>query len=150
MVTRGSRVSQRHVEALNSIQVEFYGHRAVLEAWKKYFDFFETGDPGPVSDAELKLRLDKGNDLLVTLLYRMAEVLHYHFDEVELKRNIYVPVAHGEADTEANVIRKGFYQVFTGQRKFPIDLHIPDEVLSTLQAAGQKQAEQKPQPKLTE
>jgi hypothetical protein len=139
MVTRGARLSQRHVEALNSIEVEFYDHRKVLEAWKKYFDYFETGNRGPCTDAELTARLERGQDLLVALLYQMAEVLNYHFDEVALKRNIYVPIAHGEVDTELNVIRKGFFEVFSGQKQFPIELHIPAEVLQTLQVAGQKQ-----------
>ena len=149
MVTRGSRLSQRHVDALNSIDVEFYRHRNVLEAWKKYFDLFVM-HPKPSTDSEWKVWSDKGDDLLVTLLYRMAEILDYHFDEVTLKRNIYVPVAHNEMEIESNIIRKGFFEVFTGQRKFPIDLHIPSEVLETLQATGQKQTELKSQPKLTD
>src|SRR5262245_57594896 len=42
MATRGTRLSGRHVEALNAIQVEFHAkrgqERVVFEKWKEYLD----------------------------------------------------------------------------------------------------------------
>jgi hypothetical protein len=111
MLTRGSRLSQRHVEALNAIDVEFYGDRNVTEAWKLYFDQFCQARPKPTSEGEVSRWLEKGDDLLADLLYAMARALGYHFDKVTIKRNVYTPVAHGQLEDDLTVIRKGFVEV---------------------------------------
>lgn len=75
MVTRGTRMSGRHVEALNSIDVEFYGHRDVLEAWQTYFELFVKGRREDASEEEVKRWLERGDDLLVDLVFAMAQAL---------------------------------------------------------------------------
>lgn len=138
LVTRGSRLSQRHVDALNSISLEFYGERKVIEAWDKYFDSFVLANPKPENDAEIRAWLEKGDDLLAALLYQIAEAVGYHFGEVDLKRKFYIPIAHGQAENEANVIRKGFFDVFNGARKFPIDVDLAQEFKDFIQQQSGK------------
>jgi hypothetical protein len=138
MTTRGARLSQRHVDALNSISVEFHGKRKVIEAWDKYLDLFVYASPG-ATEAEVKVWLDKGDELLAALLYQISVVLGYSFSETDLKRKFYIPKGHGEMEIELNIIRKGFYEVFTGQRRIPMEVDFAKEFKDFMAA-------QQPQP----
>lgn len=62
MATRGAKVSPDHVEALNMIDIEFYGRRSgrrsraeksVVDAWKIYLDWLSK--PSPTNQDELCL-----------------------------------------------------------------------------------------------
>ena len=140
MLTRGSRLSQRHVEALNAIDVEYYGDRKVSEAWKLYFDQFCQGRPNPMNPGEVAMWGQKGDDLLADLLYAMAQALGYHFDKVTIKRNVYTPVAHGQLEEDLNAIRKGFVEVLSGTKRIPMDVDFADDFKDFL-ANAVKQAE---------
>src|SRR5437762_14138326 len=63
MATRGTRLSQRHVDALHSISVEFDGKGAIIDAWEKYLDMFVNANPG-ATELEIKVWLEKGDELL--------------------------------------------------------------------------------------
>lgn len=140
MLTRGTRLSQRHVEALNAIDVEYYGDRKVSEAWKMYFDQFCQARPKPTSEAEVAMWLQKGEDLLADLLYAMAQALGYHFDKVTIKRNVYTPIAHGQFEDDLNAIRKGFVDVLSGTKRIPMDVDFAEDFKEFLANAA-KQAE---------
>jgi hypothetical protein len=126
MATRGTRLSQRHVDALNSISVEFHGKAAIIDAWDKYLDMFVNANPG-ATEPEIKVWLEKGDELLAALLYQIAKDLKYKFSETDLKRKFYVPRAHGDAEAELNIIRRGFFEVFNGQRKIPMEVDFAQE-----------------------
>lgn len=114
MATRATRLSPRHVDALNAIEVEFTeraGDRAVLEAWRLYLDHLRTDDAG-----DLPRWLDKQTDLLVDLLHEMARALEYDFSEVSLKQNVYSPLAHGELEADQYLLRKYVVEMLDGQR----------------------------------
>lgn len=77
MATRAYTISQRHVEALNTIDLEFMPKRpkekAVLDVWQQYLD--HLGNTGMEAAAWNVRRVD----LLVDLLYAMAKALNYDF-----------------------------------------------------------------------
>ena len=136
MATRGTRLSQRHVDALNSISVEFHGKQEIIDAWDKYLDRFVNANPA-ATEAEIKVWLDKGDELLAALLYQIAKELKYKFSETDLKRKFYVPRAHGDAEAELNVIRRGFFEVFSGQRKIPMEVDFAQEFKDFIAAQQQ-------------
>ena len=118
MATRATRLIPRHVDALNAIEVEFSdgsaGDTKVLEAWRLYLDHLgdNTGDQ--------QRWTEKGNDLLVDLLYEMSRALKYDFSKVDLKKNIYTPMAHGELEEDQYVLRKYVVEMLDGKRPIPI------------------------------
>ena len=89
--SRAIPVSLPHVQALNSIDIEFYPRKGknkrVIDAWRIYSDYLST--PQPVEPVEGTAWDIRRQDLMVDLLYEMAQALGYDFDKVMLKRNAY-------------------------------------------------------------
>jgi uncharacterized protein DUF6680 len=117
MATRARQLSMEHVEALNMIDVEFFGcgrvEKDVAVAWKEYLDHLNRG---PANEAWAS----KSNDLFVELLYRMAICLGYDFDKVHIKNQSYSPVAHGDLETDQRLVRKGVISLLNGELALPI------------------------------
>ena len=119
MTTRATRISPRHVDALNAIEVEFSqskggkGDKRVLNTWRLYLD--HLGD-NEMNDNQTQRWREKGNDLLTDLLYEMSRVLEYDFDKVALKKNVYSPQGHADLETDQYLLRKYVVEMMAGKR----------------------------------
>jgi uncharacterized protein DUF6680 len=116
MATRAERVTAAHVNALNSIDIEFKGERRVVEAWKAYHD--HLGD----RDMNRETWGTRSEDLFIDLLHELGESLKYHFDKVHLRRGIYTPEAHGRNAEDAEIIREALVAIAKGERGLKVDL----------------------------
>jgi hypothetical protein len=118
MATRSAMLSPGHVEALNSIPVEFYGTKGTLkkinDAWKLYLDHHTQQNV--VGDVWMQKRAD----LFLDLLFMISQYLGYDFSRAQLERDIYSPRAHGELENEQTIIRKGLVKLFNGETVFPM------------------------------
>jgi hypothetical protein len=123
MSTRGSVLSYDHVNALNRIDVEFYGKdkklKDVVEAWKVYLD--------NLCDSNLKQKafdswISKNNELLIELLQKMAICLDYEFDKVSIKKTSYYPEKHGIEEAENFLIRNGLVNLLTGKNSIRVEI----------------------------
>lgn len=117
MATRMARLSPRHVEALNLIDLEYSRKRKrdlpVLEAWKAYHDSLFNAP----ADPELQPAFfQRRNELLIDLLHRMGQRLGFDFDRTDINRGSYSPVAHGDLENDQQLIRKGIVELLTGKR----------------------------------
>lgn len=116
MATRMARLSQRHVEALNLIDLEFPGDKSedkpVHEAWRSYLDALGT----PNDPARQEIIFNKRNEAFIELLHQMAKRLDFPFDKVAIERNVYSPIFHGKLEDDHELIRKGIVELLTGQR----------------------------------
>ncbi len=129
MATRGARLSPLHVQALNMIDIEFYGEssfgmkpsrspadQAVLDAWKAYHDHLgENVEPDQMRDLARKR-----DELFIDLLHCMATAVGYHFDKVQLRKGSYTPIAHGEIELDQRVIRESLVSILSGKKSVPI------------------------------
>lgn len=127
MSTRAGRVSSAHVRALNMIDIEFYGRhlfgikfqtsseKLVTNSWKNYNDQLNT----TYLPEQFPTWADRGNQLFTTLLYNMSSALGYNFDEVQLKRDCYSPIAHGNLEQDQYKLRKALLEVLEGTRALP-------------------------------
>lgn len=132
MATRAGRVSPEHVQALNMIDLAFYGNRvlgihrrkkteqAVIDAWREYRDHLNT----KADDEALRIWHIKGDELFINMLFTMAVDVGYKFDRVQLKRGAYSPIAHGELEDQQRAIRNLTIGVLSG------DLPLKMEVTS--------------------
>jgi hypothetical protein len=123
MATRAARLSHLHVQALNQIDIEFYGRRAlgiriqtpaekrVTNAWRVYSDHLNNRYP----EGEFARWIEDGDKQLAKLLFEMSRALGYDFDEVELRRNVYSPVAHGKLEAQDAAIREGLERLLTNK-----------------------------------
>lgn len=105
MATRASGLAPAHVEALNMIDVAFYGSdrksKNVVDACKTYLDHLNTRDMAP------EVWGPKREDLFVSLLAKMAMALGYDFETTSIRKTSYFPVGYGETELDLLAIRKG-------------------------------------------
>ena len=84
MATRTIRLSGRHVEALNHIDLEFDPKKKadakVLDAWKMYLD---TLSDTPKEDAQKAARYEKREERFVDLIWEIAQHLGFSFDKAQ-------------------------------------------------------------------
>lgn len=128
MATRAARLSQQHVQALNMIDLAFYGTRLfgkamrlksealVLTSWREYHDHLNTrhGERG------LEVWVAQSDELFINLLAAMAKDLGYTFDRVQLKKGWYSPQAHGDQEADLHLIRRRLAEVLSGDRALPM------------------------------
>lgn len=134
MTTRATRLSTDHVQALNSLDLVFYGERvlgiplrtkteqAVLDSWRDYLDHLNTQS---VDGATWFVR---GDELFINLLSAMATDLRMKFDRVHLRRGAYVPVAHGRLEQDQEQIRRALLQLLGGTSAIRVLLTDPSQV----------------------
>jgi len=118
IATRAANLSPGHVEALNTIDIEFNGtsqrEQRVREAWKAYLDHLGTKLDSMETWTIRRL------DLLIELLFAMGQCLGYNFDKTHLKNSVYAPQGHGELESDQAAIRRGFKDVLEGRRSISI------------------------------
>jgi len=118
MATRAYNISPAHVEALNSIDLEFSARipreKAVLDVWQQYLD--HLGQTNMEADAWNLRRVD----LLVDLLYVMGKAVGYDFNKTQIKNGTYSPTAHGQIEHEQSRIRAMTLELLDGKRVLPM------------------------------
>jgi hypothetical protein len=123
MKTRATPLSSQHVEALNMIDMEFYKEKKVINAWKLLLDNFTHYPQNTVAD-DYKIKLDastkKSEELRVALLSAMAKALKYDFDEVCIKRDVYVPMGHTEMEFKQYIVLTQLSEILMGNKAFPV------------------------------
>lgn len=116
MATRATRLSTRHVEALNLIDLEFTAvggkDKAVREAWRSYLDALGI----PHDPQNQQLVFDRRDRAFTELLYQMAKRLGFAFDSVAIERNVYSPIGHGKLEDDQDLIRRGLVDLLSGKR----------------------------------
>ena len=114
-------MSPEHVEALNAIDLVFRKDKKVREAWKVYFDHLNA-----VNEKDVGAWSQRADDYLVDLLAEMSRALKYDFDKVQLRRGIYSPRAHGEAELDSLVIRKSLAAILSFKQPIPVAVIQPN------------------------
>lgn len=133
MATRAARVSPAHVQALNMIDIEFYGRRvlgsqvqragerAVTNAWRVYSDHLSQ----QYALAELSRWSDDGSRYFAKVLFELSRALGYDFDEVQLMRNVYSPIAQGKLEQQEAAIREGVEKLVSGKTALAVVTYPP-------------------------
>lgn len=134
MSTRAERLHREHVQALNMIDIEFYGRRLfgtryqtskeklVTNAWKNYND--HLNNKSAYQSTELWIK--DADTLFTKLLYEMSMALGYDYDEVQLKRDCYRPEAHANIENAQLDVLSGLADVLKWKRSFPMAVtHFP-------------------------
>lgn len=120
MATRASLLSPLHVEAINSIPLEFYGRggrlKEITDAWKAYIDYLA---PRGIPD---EVWAPRRSELFFEMLLLISRFLGYSFNKVELMNEIYAPRAHADVQTEQDIIRRGLVSLFKGEVALPMDV----------------------------
>lgn len=130
MATRATRLAPGHVQALNMIDVAFYGVRsfgrqrqtdaekAVTTARRIYFDSLDAR--GLDTDSQREQWARSHDEKFFTLLEKIAIAQNFEFDPTELRRGAYVPIAHGTIETDQEAIRTGLVKLLSGETPLPM------------------------------
>ena len=149
MATRATKVSPRHVEALNAIEIEFSSGRGsdqrVADAWRLYLDHLNQQVPPEDKSAVIHWH-DKSNDLLIELLFEMSKALKFDSDKVSLKNAVYFPRAHGELETDQFLLRKLMIDFMAGRRPMWTGIFTGDNKPIQMQLVPPAPAQPNPNP----
>lgn len=123
MATRAYNISPAHVEALNSIDLEFSVkkplEKSVLDVWQQYLDHLGNLQMDPSAWNVRRV------DLLVELLYSMGKCVGYDFNKTQIKNGTYSPTAHGRIEDEQSRIRSMTIELLEGKRGLPMQVINP-------------------------
>jgi hypothetical protein len=125
MATRAARLSSEHVQAINMIDLVFYGkfifgihyrsrkEQGILDAWREYHDNLCNG--ADLLEVQQQAHFAQREELFINLLYTISQDVGFKFDRVRLKRGAYTPQAHEEIEIEQRNIRKAILKTFAGE-----------------------------------
>jgi hypothetical protein len=125
-------MAPRHVDALNSIPLEFHSVSAVMQAWREYTSHLNNQSMlrnNPQGWAERKF------ELLISLAYEIGNSLGYeHIDKTTLRDNLYVPQGYEDNEEQFRQMRTTLLQVLRGERPIPTTMVGPVQVEAPLPA----------------
>jgi hypothetical protein len=139
MATRQERLSSEHVQALNMIDLAFYGQKiftvrwqtkkdkAVIIKWREYFDSLSIDSSKFTEDQNNRLIEDRYNKF-ISLLHAIAIAQNYEFEILDLRKNTYSPQAHGAIENEHAAIRSGMAKIFNGKDTLRMEItNLPNQ-----------------------
>lgn len=104
MTTRATRTSPEHVRALNSIDIVFHRNSQVVAKWREYSDALNLIDA--TTDGKF-----------LDLMFEMSRELKFDFDRVMLKRVVYLPQSHVDAEKMQQEIQSDLGTMLKGQQE---------------------------------
>jgi hypothetical protein len=131
-----------HVDAINSVPLEFYSHPDTVRAWRLYTSHLNN-------KSMLKNNSqgwgEKKFELLIDLVYEMARTLGYdHIDKATLRDNLYVPQGYEDTEEQFRQIRAALLQVLKGERPVPVTTVGPVQVEEPIKAVEELETPQFP------
>jgi hypothetical protein len=124
MKTRSLRLSLEHVGALNAIQMEFYGKKDVIDAYKRYRDFLNRDDPDE-EPHQVKRYIELRDDLFTELIHAIATDLDYRFDKKDIEKLSYGPVGWENDENAVRMIRSLAVDVLSGKQSLTVTIRPP-------------------------
>lgn len=132
LLTLKVSMAPRHVDAINSIPLEFYKESKVMQAWRLYTS--HLNDFAMVRNANQRWR-EKKFELLVDLAFEVGQTLGYvHIDKATLNDNLYVPQGYADVEEEQRQIRECVLKVLKGERPVAVTMVGPVEIAEPLPA----------------
>lgn len=130
IATYATRVSPDHIQALNMINIEFYGTQSVLGSWRLYQQHLTTPDPKandtstPIEEREKAAQqwLETGNDLFINLLVDMSNEVGFPFDKPTLSKGVYYPIAQEKIEIENKILREGLLKIICNRE--PLSMNV--------------------------
>lgn len=137
MATRATRMSVRHIDALNAIPIAFYGRGKRLEKirteWNDYLS--HLSDKNKI---EANIEVWRGEQIpkIVSLIHEISQYLGFSFSKNEIENGIYLPEGHVTQEADQQTVLAGFARIFRGERGLPIwvnNFHLkPEEIMENV------------------
>lgn len=125
MRTRAFILHTDHVAALNVVQLEFYGHERIDQAFRRYMEHLST--TAPTEANAVNNFLDERSDRFYSLAQEIAALLGYKFDKADLKRLSYSPRGWEDAEAIQRGIHSRIIDLLDFRRPLPVkQWHVSD------------------------
>ena len=120
-----------HVDAINSVPLEFYSHPETIRAWRLYTSHLNNRN---MLKNNAQSWGEKKFELLIDLVYEMGKILRFdHIDKATLRDNLYVPQGYEDTEEQFRQMREAMLQVLRGERPVPVTMVGPVEVREPMQ-----------------
>lgn len=119
MATRRVGISPEHVNALNLVEVDFYGIGTVQRCWRAYKDHLFADVEENAAWHEKKERL------LADMLFQMARTLRFQIPALEIFKGGYAPKGWEHRNNRQNVALEYLNDLYHGTRVVPIGVVYP-------------------------
>ena len=114
MATRRVGISAEHVNALNLVEVDFYGCSPVQREWRAYKEHLFSDAPEDDAWREKKERL------LANMLFEMASALRFKIPAMEIFKGGYAPKGWVHRDNRQFEAMEYIYELSKGSKIVPI------------------------------
>jgi hypothetical protein len=122
MATRSARLSSEHVGALNTVEVDFYGVKAVEIALDSYVNHLNNAPPTGAPEADQKRWFDTQRDLLTLLLSKMAKELGVAKSEIAIRQGGYAPMGWFHKENRKTQAQDWLLKIAAGKEAFPVKI----------------------------
>ncbi|WP_371038569.1 DUF6680 family protein [Rhodosalinus sp. FB01] len=133
MSTRRTPLSPERVQALNLVEVEFYGQKKVIAKFQELLKVYSDQVRWKSADETVqRALLQEVDDLTAQLLAEIGASLGYKLENLELLRGGYYPEAFTHLENQQAEIREFLVGLNNGQKALPImlvDARYPKENL---------------------
>jgi hypothetical protein len=113
MRTRKAALSPDHVNALNLVEIDFYGSKSVRAAHSELIRHFNNYGNNPQW-------YERHRTLLAKLLSEMAAYLGYQIPQLEVFEGGYYPSGFAQAEELQQALRLGLIELLGGKRTLPV------------------------------
>lgn len=124
MRTRSSRLSPDHVAALNSIEIEFYGKKKIINKYSEYVKHLSSPMPAP---NEQDRYTEQRNELFVELIQLIGKQLRYNLDKGDLSRLAYAPIAWEDQEKVNRENNQLLRELLQGKRSIAVATAAPTQ-----------------------
>jgi hypothetical protein len=118
MTTRATRLSPQHIEAINTIPIDYYKQKDIIDLWEEYFSHLckvaTTGPEHAVWNAEDRRHF-------IGLLLAIGKKLGYEFNAAEMEK-IYFPNAHMQIQNDQLVTQHCLARWLAGDLSVKVDV----------------------------
>ncbi|MEX0337789.1 MAG: DUF6680 family protein [Arenibacterium sp.] len=133
MSTRRTPLSAERVQALNLVDVEFYGNSKVSARFQSLLETYNDQTRWKSDDPEIReMIIQEVGDKTTELLKTIGADLGYKLENLELLRGGYYPEAFSIAEQQNLEIRDFIIELRRGVRSLPVDVldvRHPDKML---------------------
>lgn len=119
MRTRGARLNQDHVGALNLIEIEYYKEQRVLTALEKYMQHLNDRRSNQ-THTDVEIWLKNSDHLFTKLMYEVAKSLGYEIEQLQILTGGYSPQGWAEVEERGANIQKKLLAFLNGEIPLPI------------------------------
>lgn len=130
MAYRSDTTSQQFLAPFNKALVVFHSAAKVKDAFDQYLN--ELNTPVPVNQIEQQEMSTRRRELLISLIFEMAQDAKINELSREVIQNVYLPVAKAIDAERTEIIKQNLLKLLTQEQAIHIVSHIPESQFNLL------------------